>query len=69
MTAESQALRAGIRDGSIRCRKPIEGGTCNPNDATHEPGCPHERAVGRIYEIERAEEARHFFLTTTEVAL
>lgn len=55
-TLESQALRDGIRDGSIRCRRPSEGGRCNPRDAEHEAGCVWNRAIIRIYELERAAE-------------
>ena len=57
-TPDSQALRDGIRSGAIRCRSRAEGGRCDPRTANHEPGCPWNRAVVRIYEIERAAEDR-----------
>ena len=55
-TPASQALRDGIRSGAIRCRRPSEGGECDPRSGEHERGCTWNNAVIRIYEIERAAE-------------
>lgn len=56
MNEEAQALRMGIRDGLIVCRCPRPA-LVNGYDY-HQYDCQWNAAMRRIYELERAEDAK-----------
>ena len=47
----NEVLRAGIRSGVIDC--PTNPYRCNRGMAEHSTDCPWDRAIKRIYEVER----------------
>lgn len=57
MSQESESLRADIRAGLIMCHC-SRAGAVMENIDYHVAGCKWKNAVARIYELERAEDAR-----------
>lgn len=57
MSDEAQSLRLGIRNGLLTCQCPRPYMT--DSEDYHRRECEWHNAVKRIYELERAEDARN----------
>lgn len=58
MSDEAQALRRGVSDGLFACRCPRPQGQGTYTEDYHRQECQWNNAIKRIYELERAEDAK-----------